>query len=125
LKSKKLPILLINIIKYSLLYQSDSYTHGYQNGPFNIFLTCESYESFGGSLGEKLTGANDIDSTYPIMPIGIYSRTAGNRGRHGFVYDLWWGLQNVADLETYGGSALFAQFSDLIFPWNGSVPIGY
>jgi hypothetical protein len=111
--------------RYALLHDSNDYTHGYQNGPFNIYMTCESYGSAVGTLGTLLTGPNNIDCTYPMMPIGIHSETSGNRGRHGDMYDLWWGLQNVADLETYGASRLFVQFSDLIFPWDGSVPIGY
>lgn len=112
--------------RYALLYQDDQYTLGYQNGRFNIYLTCESYESTGGALGEKIITMNDIDGTFPIMPIGIYSKTPGNRGRHGSVHDLWWGSTGVSDLETYGGAdRLLAQFSNLIFPWNGSIPIGY
>lgn len=112
--------------RYALLYDIDDHTHGYQNGPFDVYLTCESYKYVTGALGVILTGPNSIDGTYPMMGIGVHSETPGNRGRHGTIYDLWWGLQSVADLETYGGeSRTFAQFSDLIFPWNGTTPIGY
>lgn len=112
--------------RYALLHDSNTYTHGYQNGQFEVYLTCESYGTATGALGVLLTGANEIDGNYPIMAMGVHSETSGNRGRHGDVYDLWWGLQNAADLETYGGaSRLFVQFSDLVLPWNGTVPIGY
>jgi len=112
--------------RYALLHDANTFTHGYQNGEFNIYLTCESYGTGVGALGVLLTGPNDIDGTYPIMAMGVHSQVSGNRGRHGTVYDLWWGLQNAPDLETYGGALRsFVQFSDLIFPWNGSIPIGY
>lgn len=111
---------------YSLLHDTASYTHGYQNGAFDIYMTCESYGSGVGTLGTLLTGPNNIDGAYPMMAIGVHSETPGNRGRHGIIYDLWWGLQNVPDLETYGGSSrTFVQISDLVFPWNGTAPIGY
>jgi hypothetical protein len=112
--------------RYALLHDDDQYTHGYQNGPFDVYLTCESYGSGVGTLGTLLTGPNNINGTYPIMGMGAHSETPGNRGRHGTLHDLWWGLQSVSDLETYGGEfRTFVQFSDLIFPWNGTVPIGY
>lgn len=68
--------------------------------------------------------ANEIDSGWPMFPIGFACYTTGIRGRHGSINDLWMGSSSVASGDTYPGDASnqFAQFGILIFPWNGSTP---
>jgi len=72
------------------------------------------------------TNPNDFDSNWPLFPIGLFSTTAAHRGRHGTVSDLWWKPQSVGNAgDTFPNDAtrLFVAFGDLIFPWNGSVPV--
>jgi hypothetical protein len=112
---------------YARLFDNNDYCWGHENGSFGLYMTSEQVDDESGALGEIITFANDIDETYPMIPVGLHSKDGGNRGRHGVVYDLWWGLTVVPTLTTYPANASkqFVQFEDLIFPWNGSIPIGY
>jgi hypothetical protein len=85
-----------------------------------------SGEAFGGSAPQlataQLVSANDLSSEYPLMPVGLVSITASNRGRHGVVFDLWWGLASNGEGDTYPNDATrtFAQIGDLVVKWDGS-----
>jgi hypothetical protein len=59
-----------------------------------------------------------------MMQLGMVSVTAAHRGRHGTFFDLWAGLDNLADGDTYPNDASnqFVQIGPLIYPWNGSTP---
>lgn len=87
-------------------------------------LTSEGIRS--QDLAEYLGGyPNDIDNTWPLYPLGFASNTAGVRGRHGRLVDLWLGSSAIAEGSMYpgDGSRQFAQFSGFVFPWNGTLPI--
>jgi hypothetical protein len=53
-----------------------------------------------------------------LFAIGIASNTSTASGRHGVVYDLWWGINSYANGDTYPGDASrqFVQLGDLIVP---------
>lgn len=97
----------------------------------NIFLTSEGTTNGannGALLAESasvLNSPNDFSGEYPMFPIGFASKTTGNRGRHGQIFDMWLGLDitNIGDTYPNDTSRQFVQFGDLIFPWNGSVPL--
>jgi hypothetical protein len=75
---------------------------------------------------------NDMDMQFPLFPMGIVSDTVGARGRHGELFDIWYGLtSNTSDRNSGGirvGSVSysdninkkFAQFGNVIVPWDGS-----
>lgn len=65
--------------------------------------------------------ANEVDGTWPIWPLGLNSGTVGVRGRHGTIQDLWYGSSNVPSGDSYpatGTTGQFAQFGNIIVPWN-------
>jgi hypothetical protein len=68
--------------------------------------------------------ANEIDGSWPMLPIGLISEVAGARGRHGEVYDLWFGAQNQQPGTTYPDNLTrqFVYFDEIILPWDGSAP---
>jgi hypothetical protein len=90
----------------------------------NLYLTAEGIGS-SGNLMDLLTQVNDFDSNAPFFPIGLLSLTTSHRGRHGSLFDLWYGMTIIANSDTYPNDASrqFAQLGDLILPWNGSVPL--
>ena len=47
------------------------------------------------------------------------------RGRHGEIADLWYGHITAANGDTYPNDATrqFAQFSDVVETWNGTIPL--
>lgn len=89
----------------------------------NVTMTCEGIGGAGPFPSDVFIGniANEIDNAWMMLPIGIAGLTAGNRGRHGTLNDLWLGSTTVVSGDTYPntGTNLFAQFGNLIVPWNG------
>lgn len=87
-----------------------------------LTLTCEGNSS---SLAPADTTygnvANELSGEWPIYPIGVTSPTAGVRGSHATMVDLWFGSSARSTGDTYDASSLtFAQFGNLIVPWDGS-----
>jgi hypothetical protein len=91
---------------------------------YSAYFTSEGYVA--GMLGERLNVvANEISGEWPLSPIGLASETTGARGRHGTLYDIWWGTSNQADGTTYpaSGAKTLVQFGHIVLPWNGTSPL--
>jgi len=89
-----------------------------------MYLTCEGWVS--GAGGQNFTVADEDTGEWPMMPIALASVTAAHRGaRKGAIYDLWWGPTALVNGDTFpdDASKQFVIFDDMIFPWNGSVPL--
>lgn len=88
-----------------------------------LVWTCEGKDNQALNIFETIP----IDKTAenPMFPAGLYSITAGHIGPIGSLIDVWWGISTLADGTTYpAGGTLhqFVQFSDIIVPWDTSVP---
>lgn len=97
---------------------------GRGSATFNMTLTSENTGTGANSqIPTAQTFANDFSGEFPLLPIGLYSTTASHRGRHGMLFDMWWGLVSNADADGYpnDGSRQFIQMGDLVVKWNGSV----
>lgn len=86
------------------------------------YWTAEGFVN--GQSGSQITVANEIDGNWPFHPMGFASLAAGVRGRHGQLFDIWYGSTGVPTGDDYpsAGTHLFAQFGQIIVPWDGSVP---
>jgi hypothetical protein len=105
---------------YSELW-STANVYGHVSGPMTMFMTTEAYN--GAPLGQKWSGApNDLDGNSPLTPIGLASETALMRGRHGTLYDMWFGNYTYLEGDTYPNSSAnqFVTFTNTVHPWNGS-----
>lgn len=91
-------------------------------GPW-FYLTGEGFSN--DALGQNFAVANQVDGNWDFSPVGLASLTPGFIGRHGEMFDMWWGSEAVNTGDTYpsDSSRQFVQFGDLIFPWDGSVPV--
>ena len=91
-------------------------------GLCSMYLTSEGYLAASG--GEYLVFPDDQTGEWPMFPAGLICTTVGNRGRKGAMFDLWWGstFQSTGDTYPAAGTYLYAQFGDLILPWDGSLP---
>jgi hypothetical protein len=101
--------------------QTNGYARGASN--MNLFMTTEGKQT--SSILTASAVANDLSSEFPIFPVGCYSETASNRGRHGSLTDFWAGLTVMTEGDTYpstGTLKQFVQFGVLVLPWNQSVP---
>lgn len=77
----------------------------------------------GTPFSTLLTSANKVDQTEYIFPIGIASVTVGARGRHGTIWDMWWGNSYLADGNTFSdglGNDDFIKIGCFILPWPSS-----
>lgn len=97
---------------------------------YSLQMTGEGMNSGQTGLWGQTTAGqqpNDIDSSFTMMPIGITGTAVGVRGRHGTLFDVWWGSGGVNAADTYPNDATrqFAQFGSgtttgsIIFPWDG------
>lgn len=92
-----------------------------------LWGTIEAYKSTPSVLNSAQNSPNDLSGTYPFLGIGLVSETASNRGKHGYLIDIWWGLQSVNTGDNYPDAGSppnyqFAQFGHLIFPWCRVLP---
>ena len=67
---------------------------------------------------------NEIDGTWPMLPIGFVSPTTLVRGRHGRFNDMWAGSTSIPNGFCYpnDGTRQFIQVGNVILPWNGTNP---
>lgn len=88
-----------------------------------FYSTCPCWR--GSNPGVTMAVVNDVSGEWWMMPVGIASEVAGCRGIHGQIFDLWWGSQTVGVGDTYPNDLTrqFAQFYNIIVPWNGTVPL--
>lgn len=89
-----------------------------------VYMACEGYG--GATLGEQYTYPDDDTGEYPMLSVQLNTGTFGVRGANkGVLYDMWWGSTIAATGDTYPGDGTnqFAQFADVILPWNGSTPL--
>lgn len=99
---------------------------GSYNNKFSVVMTSEFYN--GGCVGQKQTFPDDQSGEWPMCPIGVSSPSVGMRGpRRCTLTDLWWGSTALRTGDCYPENPTptkeFAQFGDLIFPWNGTTPL--
>jgi hypothetical protein len=108
---------------YSRLYRNALlYSHMVLGGSGTSTTFYMGGEHIGAaSLGESWGVPNDCTGKYSINPIPIFSGTSGARGRQGCMVDLYWANAGLPTGTTYpaDGSRLWAQFGNLILPWNG------
>jgi hypothetical protein len=108
--------------QYTNLNDDDEDIKGRAGGvSAKFFLTCEGYGS--AMIGQNQTYGNDLDSSsYPILPVGVYSATTGARGRQGRLVDYFFGSTAVNDGDHYpsDGSRQLVQIYDTVQPWGGN-----
>lgn len=86
----------------------------------DLYMTCEGYKNL--PLVSAQSVPNDLDGTYPILPIGLASETSLHRGRHGMIFDLFFGLVAAQDADSYPSDASkqMVQMGDFVHFWNGT-----
>lgn len=78
-------------------------------------------EAYGTSpIHSSLNIPDDDTSNFMVLPAGLWCPTTGKRGRKGIVQDAWWGQSNGTGFVYPYDTRLFAQFGDIVVPWNGA-----
>jgi len=89
-----------------------------------LYFTADTFG--GGPMTQELTIANDVTGEYALGTVGLASTEPGFRGKMGSMFDLYWGqgvLGQPADNYPSGGSKTWVQFADIVFPWDGAIPV--
>jgi hypothetical protein len=114
----------------NVLTQSNFYNtyngHSWVSVAMPLAWTGENYD--GNLIAANMVAPDAISQEFIVQPIGMWSNTTGNKGRHGQFFDLWWGPWNgtftaLGFGTSYAGpsaSSNFVQVGCLIFPWNGT-----
>ena len=89
----------------------------------NMTFTCEGAATGGALFSNATIGqiANEVDLAWDFYPLGLASSTVGTRGRDASAVDIWFGSSAITSGDSYpatGTTGQFAQFGNLILPWN-------
>ena len=91
---------------------------------FSAFIATEGYTVSGTAypVGQRQTVQNEMSSAWSMTLAAVVGYTPSVKGRHGALYDLWFGEVNKTNCTTYPAdhSRQFIQFGHLILPWNSS-----
>jgi hypothetical protein len=91
-----------------------------------LFMTGEGYGAYNFYEYTALTQPNQLSGEVTVFPIGLVSETTGFKGRHGELYDIWWGPTGIAagtPAGTWPDDTTRKYWSPdaLILPWDGLV----
>jgi hypothetical protein len=95
---------------------------------FTMIWTAESTN--GTHLASMYLAPNDLSGEWMCMPIGLWSNTIGSKGRHGSLYDMWWGPGGSIGASNFEPTSLlygangntFAQIGCVVVPWPNATP---
>jgi hypothetical protein len=110
--------------KYSEMFDAETFQGVVSAGGVQFNASLSTWASVNDAIGQRLTVPNDFTGEDPFLPIGVVSTTVGARGRLGRIPDLWFGSAGVITGTVFpaDNTYQFAQFGQLIVPWNGTIP---
>ena len=76
----------------------------------------------GTVLGDGFPLPNEISAELPIYSVGLYhADTVGQRGRHGYIADLWFTGRSALTGTSFpsSGAKDFIVMGNMVLPWNG------
>jgi hypothetical protein len=94
---------------------------------FNVNFTVErigtAAQPTEGAVCERPCKINILDSDKRVLiGMGVYSKASGKVGRHGAVYDLWFGDSSAPSGRGYPSDSApdFVHWRHVVMPWNGT-----
>jgi len=113
-----------NIMNHGEWNSTDRLKGQHSSKTFDVYMTSEGWGS--DMVGQHINAVNSFDGGWPASEIGLVTTDVEHSGRLGDIKDLWWGPNGgLNELDTFpaGGSKTHIYMGQLIFPWNGSVPV--
>lgn len=97
--------------------------HSTVSGTTTNFYLATVY-GYNSTMPAIMDATNDLDGSYEVYPIFLFSNTANSRGTQGALYDFWWATETGPTTgDTYDNKKA-VQFGKFVWPWDGSsVPI--
>lgn len=98
-------------------FSGPTFCKSYHNSSiYNIGMTFETCS--GSNLLRK--NFNPFTQKYDCTKIGVASIDVGFRGYHGIMYDMYWGISSALEVPKTYYNETYAQFGEIIVPWNNS-----
>jgi len=114
-------------VTYSRFLDNATMRGRYSGANTTMYLSSEGMvnDGIGEATGNGTQQQNQLDNSYIASQCGLSSTTSTFVGRHGEVFDMWWGLSFVGTGRYYPetGTKAFVQIGDFVFPWDGSTLI--
>lgn len=89
------------------------------------YMGCDGYRNLTAAAAQ--VGPNSFSTKWPMLDISVWSETASNIGRLGYLYDAWFGLTATNLGEDYPDETVptpvqhvYWQVEDIIFPGDGT-----
>lgn len=111
---------------YVNLYDGEFAYWSPNRGYGSVLCALSTVGSLSDALGQRFGVPNEFTGEDEFTPIGLRNNNnVGFRGRHGRVADIWYGNPNTNTGVSFpaDNTHQFAQFGDLVFPWNGTQPV--
>ncbi len=92
-------------------------------GAMPMFGTFEGSTNTFTIIADRLALPNEISGEYPLQRVGLWhDDTAGQRGRHGFIFDLWFSLSTLLSGDTFpsDSSKQFVAFGSAVVVGDGT-----
>ncbi len=95
----------------------------------SVYGTLFSYEAYNSTelnVGLSQVVPNDLDSAWPMSPVGFWSQDVGARGKLGTLTDIWWvhDVLNAGDqLPGVPTPKQFSVLKNMAIPWDSSTVI--
>ncbi len=111
--------------KYVFIRDNQKVYSTLPNGPTQhvMYLTSEGTEDTG-AMGESNVNnsVNEISGEVEFFPAGVACEDTPNIGRHGDLFDFWFGPEGVSQGRTFpdDGTRLIAVFEHIALPWDGT-----
>lgn len=109
-----------SVTQYSRLHDNNFMRSNHPAGTaMFVYLTSEGFGT--NAVGESIIVRNQVDGSFALPEIGLASLTAGVQGRHGKLFDAWYGPTSMRNrTHPSDNNRAFVQMGDLVFPWNQS-----
>jgi hypothetical protein len=114
-----------NVPDYADIKDQDVFVYGAQAGAtMKFFCSAEGFDNVtDAACGQRFTTPNTLDGNgFHIGGMGLSSMTTSLIGRHGEVFDLFWGQLIPVEGNHYPATLPreFVQLGDCVHPWNGA-----
>jgi len=115
-------------ITYAQVFDAAGVAGRYSGTDTSMYFSGEGMDDNVGTprgIGQSLDSPNQLNNTYIASEMGLVSETSSFVGRHGQVFDWWWGYDFVRTGRYYpeAGTKTFIQIADTVMPWDGSTKI--
>ena len=99
---------------------------GYQTVAMPLYFTRGGFAGYSMASTSSIGGVgNEISGEWDLPGMGVACSTAGKRGRHGGLADIWWKPEGIGHGDT-GPNDVTRQFvamGGVFLPWDGSVVV--